>query len=295
VTLPKSAKRLTAAQIKSLCERQHAQAFKERALTSLISVEWVTGEAAEDGLGVSDNEAKRLLTETEHKQFANEAEFQKYLKTSGQTASDLLSAIRLELASEKIRGLVKRRAGRVTRARVVDYFNTHRSRYTVPERRDIEAIATATKPEIEKVEREIRSGASFAGLAKRLSIDRPSNERGGVTLGVAPGQEQKTYDKAIFGAKAHVLTGPVYVERRYYVFEVTRIIPGHQQPLGEVASSITQQLPAELQQQALARFIETWRKKWTAKTDCSPGYVVLKCRQYRVSGATPAQDPYALT
>ena len=32
---------------------------------------------------------------------------------------------------------------------------------------------------------------------------------------------------------------------------------------------------------ALLAFLEAYRSKWIAKTDCSPGFVVQKCSPYR--------------
>lgn len=284
----------TMAQLKRRCEQKHEQALKEQVLGSLISSEWVIQEAAKDGLRVTDSEVERQLDEDKRKQFSSEAEFQRYLKSTGETVADLLLGIKLGLASEKIRQMIKRRIGNVTPAQIAAYYNTHMQRYVAPERRDIEAIRTWTKPAIEKAEKEVRSGVSFADVAKRVSIDRPSNEHGGVTLGVVPGQEEKGYDEAIFAAKLHVLTGPLYLRKRYYVFEVTRIIPSRQKPFGEIEASIAQQLSTELQQRALVRFIAAWRKRWAAKTGCRPGYVVPKCRQFKVSSATPPEDPYTL-
>lgn len=294
VKLAASQSRLTAAQIKRLCEQQHEQVLKEQVLGPLIASEWAIREAAQDGVPATDSQAERQLEEDKHKQFSSEAAFQRYLKNSGETAADLLMRIKAELASEKIHQMIKNKVGNVTQARIADYYNRHKQSYAVPEQRDIEAIRTWTKPAIDKAAKEVRSGVSFADVARRVSIDRPSNEHGGVTLGVVSGQEEKGYDEAIFAAKPHVLTGPLHLRKRYYIFEVNRIIPGRQKPFAEIESSIAQQLPAELQQQALGRFIKAWRKKWIAKTDCSPGYVVRKCRQFKVTPATPGEDPYSL-
>lgn len=54
--------------------------------------------------------------------------------------------------------------------------------------------------------------------------------------------------------------------------------------------------PEATQQEIMARFIKGWRAKWRAKTNCKPGYVVQKCRQFKPSASVPAEqeDPYAL-
>jgi hypothetical protein len=60
----------------------------------------------------------------------------------------------------------------------------------------------------------------------------------------------------------------------------------------QVRRSIAASLAHERWVRALRIFIIAWRRKWTAKTDCQPGFVVQKCRQYR--GPRFPGDPLAL-
>lgn len=294
VTLPKGRPRPSLAQIKRLCEQQHQRALRESVLSSLISYEWVIREAAEDGVPVSDREVQQKFVEDKRIQFPSEAEFQKYLKSTGETVPDLLLGLRRELASENIRSVIKNSVGEVTPARIAAYYNAHKHRYLIPESRDIAAIRTWTKPVIERAKREVSAGVSFASVARRVSIELSTAEHGGVTLGVTPGQQEKGYDQAIFAAKLHVLTGPLNLRKRFYIFRVEKIHPPHQQSIAEVEAMLKQKLPPELEKQALVHFVKTWRKKWTARTNCNPGYIVRKCRQYKTSSGTPEEDPYTL-
>jgi len=263
-------------------------------LDSLISFEWVTGEAVDLGLGATDQEVRKQFEQRKAATFRNDAEFRQYLATSGKTVEDELSRVKSSLATERILQAVNAKVGPITQAQVVRYYDEHKSQFAVPERRDIEAIRTWTKAAITNAEREVRSGVSFASVAKRVSIDRPYNAKGGLMVGLVRGQEEKGFDEAIFAAKPNVLTGPLYLRKRYYVFEVKKITPGRQESLAQVEATIRQQLPVELQRQALGEFIQAWRRKWIAKTDCSPGYVVQKCRQFRPDKRTVPEEPYSL-
>jgi parvulin-like peptidyl-prolyl isomerase len=286
----------TAQQLKSQCEQTYQHLMQE-ALRKMIASAWVRGEAADLGFAPSDAEVNRAYEEEKKQAYKREAEFQEYLKASGQTVSDLKELVRSTLAEEKIHALIKRKVGSVTQARIAAYYNTHKQLYTEPEKRDIEAIRTWTNSAISNAKKEIMAGANFGSVAKRVSIDRPSNEHGGVTLGITPGQEEKGLDEAIFAAKPHVLTGPLHLRQRYYIFEVTRVVPSHQPSFGEIEKSISQKLPRELQVQALESFVKPWRKKWRAKTDCSPSYVVQKCRQYNRATSkihAEVEPPYEL-
>jgi parvulin-like peptidyl-prolyl isomerase len=267
----------------------------KHAVTSLISYQWVIGEATELGLQVSDQEVRRQFESERDSTFASESEFRRYLSRSGRTTADELSSIKGALASERILEAVKAPVSKITQAQIVRYYSEHKQQFAVPERRDIVAIRTWTKAAMSKAEREVRSGVSFSSVAKRVSIDRPFNARGGLMSGLIRGQEEKGFDEAIFDAKPNVLTGPLYLRKRYYIFEVRKITPGRQKSLQQVEATIRQQLPVQLERKALGAFIKAWRTKWIAKTNCSPRYIVQKCIQYRPGAGTVPEEPFVLS
>lgn len=47
------------------------------------------------------------------------------------------------------------------------------------------------------------------------------------------------------------------------------------------AAAARKGLTAAQQQQAVASFTEAFTKRWSARTNCEPGYVVEECRQYK--------------
>jgi foldase protein PrsA len=284
----------TPEQLKQQCEQEHAEALKRQVLSSLIASEWVIQEAARDGLRVTDSEAQRLLETDKHSQFPSEAKFQQYLNSRGETVADVLLGLKEEIASEKLHKAIEKMGHNVTPTEIAAYYNTHKQLYVVPEQRNIEAIRTWTKPAIKNAKAEIESGVSFGDVARRVSIDRPSNEHGGVTLGVVRGQEESGFDEAIFAAKPNVLVGPLHLRQRYYIFEVTKITPGRQQSFAEIESSVMTRLATERHSKVLSDFVKAWRKKWTAKTNCTPHYVVQKCRQFKAKGVVAVEDPYTL-
>jgi hypothetical protein len=56
-------------------------------------------------------------------------------------------------------------------------------------------------------------------------------------------------------------------------------------PLSAVSTSIKQELRSQDQERAFSAFKTAFRKRWTARTDCRAGYVVLECKQYKTSGS----------
>ena len=66
----------------------------------------------------------------------------------------------------------------------------------------------------------------------------------------------------------------------YYIYEVKSISKGSQQTLAQAQASIKQQLTSTKASTALTSFVSGFKKRWTAKTICRSGYVVMDCKSY---------------
>jgi foldase protein PrsA len=276
----------TEATLKTQCETQY-KALQQEVLGFLVSSEWVLGEASSLGVNISDKEVKKEFEKIKKTQFPKAAEFEKFLATSGQSVSDLLLRVKLNLLSQRIQKKVAKGKGAPSKAEIAKYYKENQSRYGTPEKRAVEIILTKTEAAAKSAKKEVESGKSFASVAKKVSIDPTSKASGGLLKEVAKGQEEKSLDAAIFSAKPNVLSGPVKTPFGYYVFEVKSSTPGSQQTLAQVEPAIKQQLTATQQQTALSTFVKNFKKKWKAKTDCRAAYVVADCKQYK-EPKTPA-------
>jgi foldase protein PrsA len=284
----------TEAQLKSQCEQQY-KTLQQEVLGFLISSTWVLGEANSLGVKLSDKEVKKQFEKIKSQQFPKAAEFEKFLKTSGQTVSDLLLRVKLNLLSSKIQQKIVKQKSKVTHAQIEKYFKNNPKRFGVAEKRNLLIILTKTEAQAKKAKQEVESGKSFASVAKRVSIDPTSKSNGGKLPGVVKGQEEKALDAAVFSAKKGVLSGPVQTPFGYYVFEVQTITPGSQQTLKQAEASIKSQLTATQQQSALSKFVKDFKKKWMAKTECRAGYMVADCKGYKAPKTTSTAAPVAPT
>lgn len=282
-TAPKPAKgqsKPSRAQLKSECEQQY-KSLQQEVLGFLISSAWVLGEAESMSVKVSDKEVKKQFEKIKDEEFPQAAEFKKFIQSSGQTVSDLLLRVKLNMLSSKIQQKIVKAKHTASEAEVEKYYNQHKSLYGTPEKRNVRIVLTKTEAQAKEAKHEIESGTSFASVAKSKSIDPTSKSNGGELKGVIKGEEEKALDEAIFSAKKGVLGGPVKTPFGYYVYEVTGIAAGSQQTLAQAKSSIKQQLTAQNQQQALSKFVKAFRKKWEAKTECASGYLVQDCHGYK--------------
>jgi foldase protein PrsA len=112
---------------------------------------------------------------------------------------------------------------------------------------------------------------------------------------VTKGQQEKSFDAAIFSAAKGKLLGPIKTQFGFYVFRVNKINPAKQQGLAQVKATIKSLLQSQGQQKALNDFVKDYQKRYTAMTNCAKGYVVQQCKNApkpktntsAVSGAAP--------
>jgi len=266
--------------LKKDCEQQY-KTFSQEVLGFLLSSSWVLGEGESLGIKLTDKEVKKQFETIKNQQFPKAAEFEKFLATSGQSVSDLLLRVKLNLLSTKIQAKVIKSKSNVTPAQISKYYNENSSHYTQPEKRNVLSVLAKTEAQAKSAKKEIESGTSFASVAKKVSIDPISKNNGGLLSEVVKGQQEPAFDAAIFSAKTNVLSGPVKTPLGYYVFKVQQITPGSHQTLAQAQSSIKAQLTAQQQQKALASFVKEFKTKWKAKSECRAAYVVADCKQYK--------------
>src|SRR5947209_1453759 len=260
VTL-KGQKAPTEAELKKQCETQY-KSLQQEVLGFLTSSAWVLGEAKSLGVKLTDKEVRDQFLKIKRQQFKKPEEFEKFLKTSGQSVSDLLLRVKLNMLSQKIQAKIVKEKPKVTAAEVQKYYNENKSRYGTPEKRDAQIILTKTEEQDKEAQKELESGKNFSEVAKEHSSDPTSKAKGGQLGEVVKGQDDASLDNAMFAAKANELGGPVKSPFGYYLYEVKSIKPGNSQPLSKVEASIKQTLSTQTQQKKLSNFIKNFKKKW---------------------------------
>ncbi len=292
-TAPKPAKgqpEQTDAQFKTQCKTEY-EGLRDQVLQFLISSEWISGEAADQKVKVTDKEVQKQFDTTKKQSFPKEADFQKFLKSSGMTLNDLLFRVKLDTLSNKLRTKITKGKDKVSPAQIQAYYNKNKARFAQPERRDLRIILTKTEAQAQAALDRVKGGESFGKVAKDVSIDQASKGQGGVLLSVAKGQQEKALDDAVFAAEKGKLTGPVKTQFGYYVFKVQKITEASQQTVKEATPTIKQLLASQNQQKALDAFVKGFRKKWKAQTECRKGYVTQDCKN--APKATPTPTPGA--
>ena len=115
---------------------------------------------------------------------------------------------------------------------------------------------------------QLKAGADFATLAKKLSDDPGSKSSGGVLQGWIPvAQLDQSFGAAAWAAPIGKLTGPV---RSQFGYHIIVTLKKRIQPLAEVEAQIKQSLEGQAGPQALSDFITTIIKK--SKIVVNPRY-----------------------
>src|SRR5215208_893823 len=290
-TTPKPAKgqpKVTDSQLKTQCKQEYEQ-LRDQVLQLLISFQWLEGEAEAQGIKISDDEVKKSFDQQKKQSFPKAADYEKFLKDSGQSEKDLLLQVKADLLASKIRDKVVKGKDKVSDAQIEDFYNKNKARFAQPERRDLLVVLTKSKAKANAAKKALQNGQSWKSVAKKYSIDEASKAQGGKLPAQAKGTLEKQLDEAVFKAKKGALTGPVKTQFGHYLFEVT---PATQQSLEQAKETIRQTLQSQNQQKALETFSKDYSKRWKEKTDCREGYVIQQCKQGPKATPTPsAQAP----
>jgi foldase protein PrsA len=289
----------TDADYKKQCEQQYNQ-LRDQVLGLLISFEWIEREAEDQGIKVTDAEVKKSFDEQKKQSFPKTADYEKFLKDSGQTNEDVMQRVRLDTLSQKIRDKVTKGKDQVTDQQIEDYYNKNKAQFAQPERRDLSIVLTKKEAKAREAKAALESGESFKTVAKQYSIDDASKAQGGKLPAVAKGQQEKAFDEAIFKAKKGKIEGPVKTQFGWYVFRVDKVSKASQQTLAQAKTTIKQVLASQNQQKALDAFVKDFRKKWKEKTECRDDFVTQDCKNAPKPTPTPTpgaqqQQPAAPT
>src|SRR5215213_9260722 len=159
-TTPKPAKgqpKVTDSQLKTQCKQEYEQ-LRNQVLQLLISFKWIQGEAEAIDVKVTDAEVKKSFAEQKKQSFPKEADYQKFLKDSGQSEADILLQVKADLLASKIRDKVVKGKDKVSDAQIQDFYNKNKARFAQPERRDLLVVLTKGKAKAKAAQKALKSG-----------------------------------------------------------------------------------------------------------------------------------------
>lgn len=282
-------KKTPAKTLKADCKRLFTS-LSSQVMDFLIKAYWYQGSANKMGIKLTDTQVQAALAKAKKGQFTTAAQFQAFLKQSGQTQQDIEYRIRVNQIFMK---LTARHATTVTPAKIAAYYAAHKTQFGSPQTRSMRIVLTKTAAQAQTAKQALQHGQSFAAVAKKYSTDPTTKSKGGVLTNVTAGQQDAALSKAAFGASVNKLLGPVKGQFGYYLLEVTKITPATQRSLARSSPLIKQTLTGQLQQASQAAVDSAAKKDWLGKTTCRSLYAMADCKGYKAPKTTTPANPTA--
>lgn len=251
---------------------------RQRAVTLLITSNWLIDEAARQGVAVQ-SAAREVLEERERS-----SELQKHLRSTGETLVDAELEIEAELAGEAIREKLAAGAARFTPSQLAAFYRANASSFSTLEVRVTDLIENLPSPAAaEALVRRIGTGARFSKRAIRESVSR--------TPGYMSTPEKVKAVNAIFAAPAGVASRPVRLNE-WTVFVVRKVVPPTPKPLASVRAEVARSFDVQRQHEVAARFDREYISRGYAVTSCHAGWVAAGCPQ-RKGALASYEDPFS--
>ncbi len=268
-----------------------AAQLRENTLRFLLSARWIDGEASDRGVTVSDADVKKSLDEQKKQGFPQAGDYEKYLKSSGQSNGDVLRRVRVSLLSNRLSTKVAGNGGTISDQAIADFYSKNQAKFVQPEKRDLRVVLTKDAAHARQARTALDAGQSWKSVTQRFSIDEQSKAAAGKVPAQAKGALDTQLDAAVFAAPKHEVSGPLKTQFGYFVFEVTGVTPGSTQTLAQAGPTIKQTLQSENKQKSLDRFVKAFNARWRGRTECSAGYRTSDCK----NGPKPTPTPAAAT
>jgi foldase protein PrsA len=264
-------------ELKKQCETEY-DTLKREVMQFLIQAAWVQQEAEQQDINVSDKQIEKSFEDQKKQAFPTDKAYKEFLASSGMTEEDILFRVRLDQLQQKLTQKVTEDAKKVSNEDVQEYYEKNKKRFAQPETRDLRVVLTKGEAKAKQAKQDLEDGDSFKSVVKKYSIDEASKAQGGVLPAVSEGQQEPSFNKAIFAAKKGELEGPVKTQFGWYVFEVDKIKPASQQSLEQSEETIRNLLRSERQQKALDDFIKDFREEYKDETNCADDFRVAECK-----------------
>ena len=258
-------------------------AMKNQIIAYLVQVTELEQQAQKEGITVTDADVTKYIENLAKTRYnGSMSKLTDALKAQGLTMDAARKQVRVNLIAQKIHDKVTKSA-KVTDAEVQQYYDQNKATsYSVPASttRSVEHILVKEKSLADKIEKELKHGASFAKLAKKYSKDPGSAAQGGKYT-ATKGREVKAYDDVAFSIKTGQLSAPVdstaTANGGYGWFIIKALgdvksTPAHTTPLSQVKDQIKQTLLQQAQDKLWQQWLSDLTKQYEGKVTYQSGY-----------------------
>ncbi len=248
------------------------KSIQDQAVSYLVQQDELEQKAKELGITVTDKDVQARLKQIKTQYFGgSEKRYKAQLAAQGLTQPQIEQDLHAQILSERIFNKVTADV-KVSDADVKAYYNAHKSTYATQESRDVRHILVNSKTLADQLEAQLKSGASFAALAKKYSKDPGSAAKGG-KLTISKGQTVPQFDKVAFALKTGATSPPVHTQYGWHIIQaLSAVKPAKQTPLASVKESIRQNLLQTKKTDTMTAWVDGVKKDFAKKTRYAAGY-----------------------
>ncbi len=276
--------------------------LRQAAIGDLLDTIWIRGEAADQGISVSQRQADAELDQIVTQNFRCPSggdpfecpEFQRFLEQSSFSRDDVLRRVELQALSGDLQQKITEAVEPVSQQQIEEYYEAAEEQFALPATRDVRLVLNRNAADVEQAQAQLEedsSDAAWRQVASEFSTDPTSKDNGGLRPGLTEGLLEEPLNSEIFAAPEGEIVGPVETPLGSYVFEVVKTTPERTQSLEEVQAQIRTQLAQQQQQLAFSQFVDDYGSKWLSRTFCADDFVIERCANFTGSGHPPTAPP----
>ena len=255
--------------------------IQDRALELLVEKAEFAEKAKALGVAVTDKQVNQRVDQIKKQYFGgSDKRYREGLKQQGFTDQQLREDLRGTLISEVLIAKAGQ-AAQVSPSAIRAYYDQHTQNYSTPQTRVVRHILVKNKALAERLYQQAVSGADFAALAKKYTID-PGTKITGGELTITRGLTVKPFDAAAFALRTGQISKPVRTTYGWHIIKAEKPAkPRQVTPFAKVEAAIRQQLTQQKRSAAAIEWVAAVKKEY-----CSGKLEYAK-------GLKPSPDPCA--
>lgn len=229
-----------------------------RDLAKSVVLGVVLDRAADDrDIAVPTDQAEQTLAQYVARQYgegdAGRQAFTQALGDAGSSEPAVLAEVERQLRVSSIFDDVTGDVAVPTDGDVAAAYEERKCALVLSEARTLRNVVTSSRSAADAALADLRDGADFADVARRVSQDGSTAAKGGLLGAVTKDQLERAYAAAAFTAEPGEVFGPVRTRFGWNVGLVQSVDPAHTLSLDEAAATLSELLLAE-------RRSEAWRE-----------------------------------
>jgi hypothetical protein len=199
--------------------------------------------------------------------------------------------VRLQVLSTKIQDEITAEASEVSDEDAEAFYEQNKVQFEQPASRNIRIVLNKDQAKAQQAFDQLsadNSPESWNTVAKELSTDATSKDKGGVREAVTEGVFAEPLNADIFDAPEGEVQGPVETPEGFYVFQVDTATEATTASLDDeqTRAAVDDQITTTQQQAIFTEFLTDYRDYWTERTTCADGFEFNRC-----NGAGPELQP----